>query len=148
LLAQVIVQPTVTEASHQVRSRTFIDHKPCLPLLYTILEFNDGNSGGEWSAALDLLETMPLVGLQPTTVSYNAALAACASAQQHEAALQLFAEMTATDTSSSSSSSSSAVAVKPDKVTYNTLIACLAKAQQCQQALPLLQVSLFPYNIA
>jgi pentatricopeptide repeat protein len=77
---------------------------------------------------------MPLVGLQPTTVSYNAALAACASAQQHEAALQLFTDMTTT-------SSSSGVSVKPDTVTYNTLIACLAKAQQGQQALPLLQVS-------
>jgi pentatricopeptide repeat protein len=88
---------------------------------------------------------MPLVGLQPTAVSYNAALAACASAQQHEAALQLFTDMTATSnsnsSSSSSSSSSSGVSVKPDTVTYNTLIACLAKAQQGQQALPLLQVS-------
>merc|ERR1712196_622881 len=81
--------------------------------------------GGLWTEALDLLDEMRSMGMQPDVVSYSAAIRAMETSSLWEGALAFLFEM-------------SVQGVAPNEISYDITINACSKGQQWGTALALL----------
>ena len=87
-------------------------------------------------AALDLLQRMEAAGVAPTTVIYNAAIRACATASHWPIALSLFAELqdAAADGGAAGGGGGAGAALRPDVVSYNAALAACERGGEWHEA--------------
>ena len=81
-------------------------------------------------AALDLLQRMEAAGVAPTTVIYNAAIRACATASHWPIALSLFAELQ----DAAADGGGGGAALRPDVVSYNAALAACERGGEWHEA--------------
>eukprot|EP00913_Durusdinium_trenchii_P025933 g24333.t2 len=83
-----------------------------------------GVSAKQWQEALKLFEAIPKGQVQPSVISYNAAISACEKGWQWQHALKLFEAVPKAQ-------------VQPSVISYNAAISACEKGWQWQQALKL-----------
>ena len=85
-------------------------------------------------AALDLLQRMEAAGVAPTTVIYNAAIRACATASHWPIALSLFAELQDAADGGGGGGGGGGAALRPDVVSYNAALAACERGGEWHEA--------------
>ena len=85
-------------------------------------------------AALDLLQRMEAAGVAPTTVIYNAAIRACATASHWPIALSLFAELQDAAADGAGGGGGGGAALRPDVVSYNAALAACERGGEWHEA--------------
>ena len=85
---------------------------------------------GNFSTTMKLFRAVQQAGIQPSVITYNAAISACDKAGRSDEALGLFTEL--------SDLARRDPSIKPDVVTYNATISMLGKAGRPDDALRLL----------
>ena len=88
-------------------------------------EISKAATQNQWQQALELLAEMQAQGLEPSVITYSAAISACKKGSRWQQALELLTEM-------------QAQGLEPGVITYSAVISACEKGSQWHEALGLL----------
>jgi len=127
--ALAAAQPGTGEVRRVLAGAAF---KPRLPGLTKIV--SQLSREGAWQKALEVFESLPVLGVVADTAVVNAAISACDRGAQWQSALEIWRAMAP---SPSSAAAGGRPGARPprDAITYSALISALAKGRQWGRAL-------------